>query len=130
MTVEDSREFGSNLRFSQKLDLIARSSAILAAVHHAGISNNDVKPDNIVLDDQLNFTMIDWGKANAIGEEQEIGDERYQAPEISKQDQSDVYSLQKTMFNIIGPRYLLNTEKTIVGERLGSFIFANDKCEP
>lgn len=85
---------------SQRLNRLAQAAKILEAAHQAGISHNDVKAQNIIVNGRGEVMVIDWGIAKAIGEAQKIGNGLYKAPEEIKVDQSDVYSLGVTIYDL------------------------------
>jgi len=85
---------------SQRLARLTKAAEILEAAHQAGISHNDIKPQNIIVNDRGEVMVIDWGIANTIGESQKMGNGLYKAPEEIKVDQSDVYSLGVTIYDL------------------------------
>ncbi|MEN0063887.1 MAG: ATP-binding protein [Myxococcota bacterium] len=72
--------------------LLATLLDALEACHRAGITHGDVKPDNIIVDDQGHPMLVDFGLAGGLG-----GTPDYAAPEVLAQGRggppSDVYSL-------------------------------------
>jgi|GEM_PF-3073122 len=103
---EDNKErfskVWSQLGFAQRLDVLAKVAEILTKIHQKGISHNDVKPRNIVINSKDDVMLIDWDLANTFGQEQKDGTEPYVAEEPIKQDQSDVYSLSVTIREALG----------------------------
>jgi len=107
MSIETSRwvtsEIWSRFSFSQRLDKLAKVAEILEAVHEKGISHNDVKPLNILINEQGDVMLIDWEIAKPLGVKQGRGTSPFQAKEEIKQDQSDVWSLRETMVTALSP---------------------------
>ncbi len=85
---------------SRRLARLTKAAEILEAAHEAGISHNDIKPQNIIVNNRGEVMVIDWGIANKIGEAQKLGNGLYKAPEEIKVDQSDVYSLGVTIYDL------------------------------
>jgi serine/threonine protein kinase len=71
----------------------------LEALHDAGYMQGDVKPSNIMLDRLGYVKLVDYGRANLVGEDITIlfGSPLYMAPEIHRHEkymmQSDIYSM-------------------------------------
>lgn len=70
-------------------------------VHSKGYAHRDLKPDNLVLDSELNLKLIDFAFAANLDEKEHpcIGTESYMAPEVYK---STTYDLKKTDFFSLG----------------------------
>ena len=56
-------EYWIKSSLSRRIEILAKAAEILSNVHHAGFRQNDVKPLNIIVDDQGNVMVIDWEKA-------------------------------------------------------------------
>ena len=89
------------LSLSQRIKVIAKIADIMEAAHKAGMVHNDLKSKNIIINPQGDVMVIDWELSTAIGEEQEAGTPGFAAPEIKMQPQSDVYSLERVMDDIL-----------------------------
>ncbi len=103
----------TRLSFPQRLAVLAKVAKILSEVHKMGISDNDVKPLNIIINDQGDVMVIDWNIAVKLGQEQIMGTTGYRAPEeIIMLDQTDVYGLGKTIYYslVSSPEYLEATD--------------------
>jgi serine/threonine protein kinase len=107
----------SRLSFSRQLNVISKVADILQAAHQAGISHNDITPENIIFNIRGEVMVIDWANAKALGERQILGNGQFSAPEEIKQDQSDVYGLGKTMYYSI-PSILKDTKIAIAARNL------------
>lgn len=79
----------------------------LDQIHRKGISHLDIKPSNIMLDNNLGVKIVDLGIAQAINEDEGIivGTKRYMSPEQTRGDKliffSDIYSLGVTMITAL-----------------------------
>ncbi|GGS26275.1 serine/threonine protein kinase [Actinokineospora fastidiosa] len=87
-------------------------AAALAAAHAAGIVHRDVKPGNILLDDQGTVKITDFGISKATGDHTITtdtgvlaGTPAYLAPELARGQQpttaSDVFSLGSTLYHAL-----------------------------
>jgi serine/threonine protein kinase len=104
------------LNFAQRLAAMAKVARILSDAHEQGISHNDVKPLNIVMNRDKEVMVIDWNKATRFGQEQMGGTAGFVAPEeYHKTDKSDVYSLGKTIFYAMkeSPEYFEHGEAAV-----------------
>jgi len=81
----------------EHLDKIIEVAEILLAVHKRGISQNDLKPANIVFNKKGEIMIIDWNIATAFRQRKAEGSRMYSPPEMTAHDQTDVYSLGLTM---------------------------------
>src|SRR6266849_7613146 len=88
--------------------LIAQVAAALDAAHEAGVIHCDVKPANVIVDEQGRAKLTDFGIARAARgprEHELIGTARYIAPERiqgrAPTERSDVYSLGLVAYELI-----------------------------
>lgn len=103
--------------------LVAQVAAALDAAHAAGVIHCDVKPANVIVDDQGRAKLTDFGVARAArgAEEHElIGTPRYIAPERiegkAPTARSDVYSLALVAYELLAgqPAYAgVDTEELL-----------------
>jgi len=91
--------------------LVAQIAAALDAAHEAGVIHCDVKPANVIVDQQGTAKLTDFGIARAARgprEHQLIGTARYIAPERIEgrvpTERSDVYSLGLVAYELIAGR--------------------------
>lgn len=91
--------------------IVAQVAAALDAAHAAGVVHCDVKPANVICDDQGRAKLADFGIARAArgtAEHELIGTPRYIAPERiegrAPSAQSDVYSLALVAYELLAGR--------------------------
>jgi serine/threonine protein kinase len=95
----------------QAARIIAQVAAALDAAHEAGVIHCDVKPANVILDEQGTAKLTDFGIARAARgprEHELIGTARYIAPERVAGDpateRSDVFSLGLVAYELLAGR--------------------------
>jgi eukaryotic-like serine/threonine-protein kinase len=91
--------------------IVSQIAAALDAAHEAGVIHCDVKPANVIVDDQGRAKLTDFGVARAARgpkEHELIGTARYIAPERVAGDppteRSDIYSLGLVAFECLAGR--------------------------
>jgi len=99
------------LRPHEAARLVAQIAAALDAAHEAGVIHCDVKPANVIVDQQGTAKLTDFGIARAArgpSEHELIGTARYIAPERiegrAPTERSDVYSLGLVAYELIAGR--------------------------
>ncbi|HEY6203800.1 MAG TPA: protein kinase [Candidatus Limnocylindria bacterium] len=99
------------LRPHEAARLVAQIAAALDAAHEAGVIHCDVKPANVIVDQQGTAKLTDFGIARAARgprEHQLIGTARYIAPERiegrAPTERSDVYSLGLVAYELLAGR--------------------------
>lgn len=122
-----SEALREGLTLEQVIDVARKLAAALSAVHAAGISHRDVKPDNVLLDG-ARVVLVDFGLAHLGATDRHslthsgalIGTPVYMAPELAtgKFDlvgaPADVYSWAVTVFEAVAGR-LPFSGQTLVG---------------
>src|SRR3954454_22681147 len=91
------------------LTLLKGSLLGLAALHGQGVAHRDYKPDNVIVDDNGQTTLIDYGIAAPVGEVAAAsGTPRYMAPEQWRGEPSnaatDVYAATATFVECLTGR--------------------------
>jgi tRNA A-37 threonylcarbamoyl transferase component Bud32 len=99
------------LRPHEAARFVAQIAAALDAAHEAGVIHCDVKPANVIVDQQGTAKLTDFGIARAARgprEHELIGTARYIAPERiegrAPTERSDVYSLGLVAYELIAGR--------------------------
>lgn len=99
------------LRPHEAARVVAQIAAALDAAHEAGVIHCDVKPANVIVDQQGTAKLTDFGIARAARgprEHELIGTARYIAPERiegkAPTERSDVYSLGLVAYELIAGR--------------------------
>ena len=94
------------------LRLLRQIAEALTAAHRAGVIHRDIKPDNILLDEQHNAYLSDFGIAKDMVQTAHltksggtIGSPAYMSPEQffgePVSPQSDIYSLGMTLYECL-----------------------------
>jgi len=107
--------------------IVAQVAAALDAAHEAGVIHCDVKPANVILDEQGRAKLTDFGIARAARgprEHELIGTARYIAPERvageAPTERSDVYSLGLVAYELLAgqPAYAHMETEDLLRQRL------------
>ena len=107
--------------------LVSQIAAALDAAHEAGVIHCDVKPANVIVDQQGTAKLTDFGIARAARgprEHELIGTARYIAPERiageAPSERSDIYSLGLVAYELLAgrPAYAEMETDDLLRERL------------
>ncbi|CAD8197388.1 unnamed protein product [Paramecium pentaurelia] len=103
-------EHGTQLHQTEIQSIMREILLAIVYIHEQGLLHRDIKPDNIMIDKNLNIKIIDFGLATKQGSPlciQKCGTPGYIAPEIinSKKSQyntkSDIFSLGVVFYKLI-----------------------------
>ena len=111
---------GGKLPIERAVRYALQVGSALQRAHEANILHRDVKPSNILIDEQHNAILADWGLARILDEAGQtrsgavIGTLDYMAPEVVKKasnasPQSDLFSLAATLYQLAtgkSPRFM------------------------
>ncbi len=99
------------LHYATALSIFAQVAAALEKVHAAGIVHRDIKPGNIMIDEDHRAILMDFGLAKPPGDRSVttantlVGTPEYMAPELAEGEEadfrSDIYSLAIVLFEML-----------------------------
>jgi hypothetical protein len=105
------------LAAAEAVKIATQVASALAAAHRAGIIHRDVKPGNVMVDDDLRVKVLDFGIARAVAATSltntaiVLGSAPYMAPEVTRgesaDERSDIYSLGCVLYEMLtgGPPF-------------------------
>lgn len=117
------------LPLQKKIEICVQICKALSYAHRNGVVHRDVKPANILVDDEFNAKVLDFGialfcrednslatnnKDSSVSDSEIVGTYNYMAPElktsvVTATDQSDIYSLGIVMYELFAG-YFPNSE--------------------
>jgi len=111
-SLRDMLDEGARLSLSQAADVGAQAAEGLAYAHARGFVHRDVKPANLLFDEEGRLRVADFGLARALAEASltepagmTVGTARYAAPEqalgIRVDGRADVYSLALVLYEAV-----------------------------
>ena len=111
-SLRDMLDEGTRLSLSQAVDVGAQAAEGLAYAHARGFVHRDVKPANLLFDEEGRLRVADFGLARALAEASltepagtTVGTARYAAPEqalgIRVDGRADVYSLALVLYEAV-----------------------------
>jgi eukaryotic-like serine/threonine-protein kinase len=121
----DHHDNGVGLPMQRVVDVVRQVSTGLNAVHAAGVTHGDVKPSNIVVEDDTGRpVLVDFGLATREAWKLAMaGTPAYMAPEQAEGDgevtfRTDVYSLACTVFELLTgrPPFLAETQSEMMAK--------------
>lgn len=119
------------LNARRALDLLGQTAAALDAAHAAGLVHGDVKPQNILVDEEGSAYLADFGLTRAGGDSMTasrppLGTVAYVAPEVIRgqpaEPASDRYAFAATLFQCLtgDPVYPLGTDAAVMYAHVSS----------
>ncbi len=128
-TLEDRLAAGP-LTLPKTIEVVEQIGGALAAAHHAGVIHRDLKPGNLLLDDEGNAYLTDFGIAIAHATDvaahdlPSAGSPAYASPEQMTGGEvttrSDIYALGVIVYELLTGQlpYRSQTTTGLVGEKL------------
>ncbi|MCJ8332343.1 MAG: protein kinase [Lentisphaeria bacterium] len=104
------RFIGSSLSYNRKIEIILKVASAIQDIHGHGIIHRDVKPDNVMIDDDMTVKLTDFGIIRLPDSELTLianimGSPAYLAPEgfvsANVTNKSDVFSLGIMTYELI-----------------------------
>jgi hypothetical protein len=105
---------GQFMAFDQATKFAANVCDAMAYAHKQGMIHRDIKPPNIMLDEDGQAIVMDFGIVKMLGGDSHtatgavVGTARYMAPEIIRGEvadgRSDIYSIGVTLYEMLGGR--------------------------
>lgn len=115
----------------------------LSSIHKAGLIHRDIKPGNIVVDQNGRPTLVDFGLALEVADDSGApgsGTANYMSPEQASgqplDERTDIFGLGAVMYELLGglPPYRGTTRQEIVGQAVAGDIEdladLNPSCPP
>ncbi len=110
-TVLEMLDAGEEFEESEALRVILETAEVLRYLGENGVVHRDVKPGNIMLDEERRVVLIDLGFASGVeqaapSEESAVGTVAYLSPEQARGGagadiRSDIYSLGISLFHLV-----------------------------
>lgn len=129
-SLADLLDIQGTLPLAQALAIAAQLFAALAAIHRSGIAHNDIKPENLLFDDDGSVKLIDFGIASPLaGRKAErllrpgvpAGTPGYIAPEVAAGEapsvQSDIFAAGMVLLQMLG-----GEPEVLEGDRVPGFL--------
>lgn len=107
--IRNNREEFSLISFTWRIDFMLKIAKSVKLLADSNIGHRDIKPDNIMISDNFDPILIDFGSAKPLNEvtgdlKTITGTPRYMAPEVVFQQyglKADVFSLGLVFFEIL-----------------------------
>lgn len=101
-----AQQFVGHMSEEEVINFMLGCAHGLDYLHKHGIVHQDIKPDNVLIDEDGNFVLTDFGISNQANKENENGTPAYMAPErysknLDSNPKSDIWSLGASVFELI-----------------------------
>ncbi|MGE4158428.1 MAG: serine/threonine-protein kinase [Planctomycetota bacterium] len=110
-TVRDRLKTGEGFSMERILSIALQTAKALAAAEREGVVHRDIKPGNLMLDDEGHLTVLDFGLARMLGDPSItrtgviLGTAQYMSPEQAlgrtTDIRGDLYSLGIVLFELL-----------------------------
>nr|MDA8290775.1 serine/threonine-protein kinase [Actinomycetota bacterium] len=142
-SLQDVLDSGARLDPAQAASVGAQAARGLAYAHRRGFVHRDVKPGNLLFDEDGGLRVADFGLARALAEAAwtepagaVLGTARYASPEQAEgrplDDRSDVYSLALVVYEAVVGRVPFSADTTLATlmARVGAALPASPELGP
>jgi len=121
---------GTGLDSTERIELFLQVAEAVAHAHEQGVLHRDLKPDNVLVDEEGRARVLDFGVAHVVGDEatfatrtgQVLGTVAYMSPEQARggriDERADVYSLGVILYELLTGSLPLDTRGALVHEAL------------
>ncbi|BBM86221.1 serine/threonine protein kinase [Candidatus Uabimicrobium amorphum] len=114
----------NELSISESVKITRDLLTILQTVHSKNIIHRDVKPENVIIDNEGNSWLVDFGiikemdnKENLTEEGSTLGTPRYMSPEQAQAEnvgpQSDVYAVGVILYEMLANDFYVEGQNTL-----------------
>lgn len=112
-TLDEAPDFG-RMNYDSLFQFARQVASGLQAIHQSGLIHGDIKPGNIIQDQQGHFIIMDFGAGLTVTESQQLsgylhGTPALMAPELFNNKHSgsatDIYAFGATLYKLASDRY-------------------------
>lgn len=123
ITLSEYMEKNGAFEWKSAFEIIRQVLSALSFAHESGVVHRDIKPQNILIDDNMHITLTDFGIArdainsNTINANTDACSVHYLSPEQAKgtlvDGRSDIYSLGITLYEMLVGSVPFDGENTV-----------------